>query len=196
MLSTNGRALMLATSLLTYGELANVSLAETKTVKLTVSIRGTIKPADANALQKTLSKLAGAKVKPDAVKVGEKGQFGHYFSPPFVIELQDTNKLDIGAVATAISETKTPSRSEVPPSLNLTLYSVGKINEASVMELREVLGKVNGLEPYVSGGLGAWIKSRRYWVRLEATGGAQIEFIQQALKAAQIDLKLIKPEQD
>lgn len=184
----------LLVSLAVVGCISHSHAAENKTVKVTVAIRGTASDGDAKALQATLNSLKGVRVKADAVKSGERGRFRHYFSPPFVIELTDVESMDVGGVAEAISKTKTPSRSEITPSLNLVLYSPKQqLGEEDIMALRTAVTDVTGLEPFAAGGIGAVIKDSRFWVRLEAAGGAQLRFIEKALKEAGFDYKLLKP---
>lgn len=165
-----------------------------KSVKVTVTIRGMVTEKDAEAVRASLKNVNGIKVALDEIGPGNKGRFGHYFSPPFVIEITDLNKADIGPLASVIAKTKTPSRKEVAPSLNLVLYhSEGAIREKDVADLRAALTDVNGIEAQASGGIGGSLNEGRFWARLEAAGGADLAGVVAALKKAGLKVQLEKP---
>lgn len=167
---------------------------EAEPTSITVTIRGVITETDAQHLREALRAVEGITFEKDDIQRGEKGQFGHYFSPAFVIEIADLNQVDIGALATIVAETKTPSREEVPPSLNLVLFDPdGLIDEPEVVALRQAMRNVNGVEPNVPGGIGGVLQEGRLWIRLEGAGGANLPFIQEALVEANLNLKLTKP---
>jgi hypothetical protein len=127
------------------------------------------------------------KVDPDEVLRGEKPR---YFSDPFRVEVGNTLKTGIGALAKATAEAKTPHRDDIPPRLNLVLYTDQTIDEPSVMALRAALRDVNGVLVQESGGLGGFPNRGFYWVRLEPTGGADLEEVFNAAKQA-VDVSLI-----
>ncbi len=164
---------------------------EAKPAKVTVTIRGAVTDKDAEALTGTLKKIEGVRFKAEEIQAGEPR---HYFTPPFVIEIADLNKTDLGVIAKAVAETKTPKRSEVPPSLNLVLYHPNQqFEETDVVALREALADVSGVDARGPGGTGGDRFEGRFWVRLDGSGNAKLTDIQDALKKGNLDLKLQKP---
>ena len=179
--------------------ISGTAAAAEKGVKITVTIRGAVSESDAVVLRKTLGGIKGIKgikgitVKAASIKAGKKGRFRHYFSPPFVIAIADINTTDVGAIAAKVSKAVTPSRKEITPSLNLVLFDPdGGIVEQDVVALRTAMFEVNGVEQMAAGAIGAVLKEDRYWVRLEAAGGAALADVQSVLKKHRLELKLVK----
>lgn len=170
------------------------SAQDTKPTKLTVMIRGVASDQDAEALRGAFKKLDGIKFDADAIQRGEKGKRAHYFSPPFTIEISDLSKADLGDLSKLVAETKTPSRGETPPSLNLIVYHpAGRIDEPDVVAFRAAVSDVNGTEAIQPGGVGGNVAEGWMWLRLDGTGAARLSLIQMALKKADLDLRLEKP---
>lgn len=170
------------------------SAREEKPTKLTVVIRGVVTGKDAEALRTSLGKVKGLRMNPDDIQAGEKGQFRHYFSPPFVVEISDTTTAGVGPLAAAVAKTKTPSREEIAPSLNLVLFHPeGSLEEKDIAGLRAALTNVNGVEAQAAGGIGGVPSEGRCWVRLEAAGGADLASILAALRKADLAWKLAPP---
>jgi len=160
----------------------DTSAAAEKGARITVTIRGAVSEADAVVLRKTLAGIKGITVKAESIKAGKKGRFRHYFSPPFVIAIADINKTDVGAIAAKVAQAVTPSGKEIKPSLNLVLFDGdGEIVEEDVVALRTAMFEVNGVEQMASGAIGAVPGEGRYWIRLEAAGGAALADVQSAL---------------
>ena len=182
--------------------ISGTAAAAEKGVKITVTIRGAVSESDAVVLRKTLGGIKEIKritvitvitVKAASIKAGKKGRFRHYFSPPFVIAIADINTTDVGAIAAKVSKAVTPSRKEITPSLNLVLFDPdGGIVEQDVVALRTAMFEVNGVEQMAAGAIGAVLKEDRYWVRLEAAGGAALADVQSVLKKHRLELKLVK----
>jgi hypothetical protein len=168
---------------------------DAKATQVMITLRGVATEEDAEALRTTLKKAEGIKVNDDDIQSGEKGLFGHYFSPPFVIEIADLDKADLGTIAKAVAETtKTPKRGEVPPSLNLVLFHPAlQLEEADIVALREAIAEVNGVDARTVGGVGGIPTEGRLWVRLDGSGLAKLADIQAALKRANLDLRIEKP---
>ena len=154
--------------------------AEERT-KATVLVRGAHCEACVAAVRKGLTSVKGARVDPATIRVGEKPR---YFSEPFVVEVGDTLDTGIGALAKAVAEARTPHRDDIPPRLNVVLFTERTIDEPSVMALRAALRDVNGVLVQESGGLGGFPQRGFYWVRLEPAGGADLQQVFQAAKKA------------
>ncbi len=182
------RSALLIVVLVPLGTAAVADAAEPQ--KLTVQVRGIVTEDDAAAVQVVLKGLAGIKVNPADVQRSEKPNPRHHFSAPFALELLDADQMDLGAIARAVAETKTPSRAEFPPSLNLVIFDRRAfVEEADVMMLREALGGVANA-PGTIGGVPA---EGRYWVRLAPTGEARLNDLRTALTRASLEFKLEKP---
>jgi hypothetical protein len=159
---------------------------------ITVVFRGMASEEDVAAVRKAMAKVDGIKLKTEDIQPGEKGRFGHYFSPPVVVEIADLHKTDLGAIAKAVADVKTAERKDVPPpSLNLVLFNPDlAITSDRVRTLRAALAEVAGQEGQKPGGIGGVPDERRYWVRLDDTGSARLENILAALKKADLEMKL------
>jgi hypothetical protein len=172
----------------------NALVQDAKSAKVTALLRGVVTEEDAEALRAALKKVEGIKVNANDIQSGEKGPFGHYFSPPFVIAIADLGKADLGTIAKVVAETKTPQRGEVPPSLNLVLFHPAlQVEEADIVALREAVAEVNGVDARAVGGVGGVLMEGRLWVRLDGSGVAKLADIQAALRGANLDLKQEKP---
>lgn len=173
--------------------LAPARAADPKPAKLTVTFRGTATEADAAAVRKVLAKIDGVKVNAEDVQPGEKGRFGHYFSPPVVLEIADLRATDLGHIGRAVAAIRTEPRKEVPPtSLNLVLFTPDlDITSPRVRALRAALADVPGQEGQQPGGIGGVPDERRYWVRIDAGGAAKLDDLLAALKKADIEVKLL-----
>jgi hypothetical protein len=168
--------------------------AAPKPFKVTVEIRGVVTEKDAEALRATLKAVPGIKVTLDTVGPGEKGTFGHYFSPPFMIEFTDPGKADLGVVARAVAQTKTASRGDLPPSLNLVLYSGNnKVEEPDIAAVREAVGDLNGVAARSPGGTVGNPAEGTIRIRLDDSGNATLADILAALKKADLDFRAEKP---
>jgi hypothetical protein len=163
-------------------------------VELTVSVRGVVTENDAAVLRKLLSRVSGARCSVSELQPGAKGAFGHYFSPPVSVVLDDPGKVDIGVLARAVAEAATPSRKEVPPSLNLVLYPLGfVIGESEVVALRGATSELAGSASGQPGGTGAVSADNRFWVRLDGSGTARLQEFVDAARKAKLDIYLKKP---
>ena len=165
---------------------------EPRPMKLTVVFRGMATEEDAAAVRKTMAKLAGVKVTAEDIVPGEKGKFGHYFSPPVVLEVADLNKTDVGHIGKAVAAVKTANRKDVPPpSLNLILFTPEReVNSDSVRAVRAAVIDVSGYEAPHPGGLGGVPDERRYWLRVDDSGFARLDDLTAALKKADLELLL------
>jgi len=138
------------------------------------------------AIRKKLSRVKGVKLDVSEINRGEKRR---YFSDPVEVEVGKTLDDGIGALAKATAESKSPHADDLPPRLNLVLYTDQAITEESVMALRAALREVNGVLVQESGGLGGFPKRGFYWVRLEPAGGADLaDIFRAAQKAADVTL--------
>ncbi|MBI1899763.1 MAG: hypothetical protein HYS13_01455 [Planctomycetia bacterium] len=166
---------------------------DAKSAKITVTVRGITSAEDAQAVRDALKAVEKIKFNADDVQPGEKGKRGHYFSPPFVIELSDTETTDIGAVAKAVSEAKTAKRDDLPPSLNLAPFLPGlQIQETDVSGLRAAMDGVSGVDALAAGGVGGVPGEGRLWVRLSGEGQARLTEILTAAAKVELGLKLEK----
>jgi hypothetical protein len=71
------------------------------------------------------------------------------------VTIADLNKVDVGMLAKVVAETKTASRGEVPPSLNLVLdHPRGMIEQGDITALRaaSASGSDGGREPFGDSG--------------------------------------------
>lgn len=153
-----------------------------KAVKVRVRVRGAVSDGCVKAIREALAGVPGIKVNTDEMQPGEKR---HYFSSPVVVEIADTAKTDLGAIAKAVAAAKTPHREEIPPSLNLVLFGqAGDVTEPNVMQLRAALMEVRGVEAMAPGGIGAIATENSFWARLNAE--AAFADIDRALKAANL----------
>jgi len=108
-----------------------------------------------DVLRKTLAGVKGIRFKPEDIHAGKKPK---WFSDPFMVEFlnpdRDPLKPNVGSLATVIGDARTPHRDDLPPKLNLVLYTPDDIDEPAVMALRSELMDVNGVEVLEPGGLG------------------------------------------
>jgi copper chaperone CopZ len=165
-----------------------VDLAAEEKTKATVLVRGVHCDTCVAAIRKELAAVEGVKVDTDKVLRGKKPR---YFSEPFVVEVGATLATGIGALAKATAAAKTPHKDDIPPRLNLVLYTDRTIDEPSVMALRAALRKVNGVLVQESGGLGGMPSQGFYWIRLEPAGGADLQDVFKAAKSA-TEVSLLK----
>jgi copper chaperone CopZ len=157
------------------------------TSKVTVSVRGAHCAACARAIRGQLAKFKGVKFVADDLKPGESPQ---YFSDPFEMQVGRTLDTGIGAVAKLVAAAKTPHRDDIPPRLNLVLFTDFTIDEVSVSRLREELLPINGVLVNEPGGLGGRPKDGFFWIRLEPAGGAELrEIVDGAKKAVAVRLR-------
>lgn len=165
---------------------------EPRPIKLTVVFRGMATEQDCAAVRKVMAKLEGVKLNVADIEPGEKGKFGHYFSPPVVLEVADLNKTDVGHIGKAVAGVKTTKRKDVPPpSLNLVLFTPEKeVNSDSVRAVRAAVTDVSGYEAPHPGGLGGVPDERRYWLRVDDSGFARLDDLTEALKKADLELQL------
>ncbi|HVL14520.1 MAG TPA: hypothetical protein VM529_18245 [Gemmata sp.] len=184
------RCLLFAVALLAGSDPAVAQ--DAKPATLTVVFRGMATEEDAAAVRKAVATIEGIKIQTDDIQPGEKGIFGHYFSPPVTLEIADVGKTDLGEIAKVVAGVKTAERKDVPPpSLNLVLFNPDlAVTSDRVRALRAALAEVAGQEGQKPGGIGGVPEERRYWVRLDDTGAARLENILAALKKADIDMKL------
>jgi len=182
-------ALAFAVVIVTFDTSWSDQQALQKPTKVSIIIRGAHCDPGVKILRATLGKLKGIKYRADDI---EKGSKPKYFTDPFIVEIADTRKTNIGALATVVSEAKTPHRDDVPPKDNLVLYTPDRIDEPSVMALRSSLRDVNGLEVDAPGGLGGFPKRGYYWIQLENAGGAALSDIMTAAKKSGLKLSLQK----
>lgn len=166
-----------------------------KGFKTTVMIRGVVTEKDVDALRAALKKVPAIKVNTDDLSPGEKGSFGHHFSPPFVIEFTDPRKTNLGAVAKAVAAVKTSKGRALPPSLNLVLYPAsGKVEEdGTIPAVREALGEVNGVDARSPGGTVGNVTDAFVSIRLDNSGESKLADILAALKKADLDFRVQKP---
>lgn len=165
-----------------------------KSAKVTVTISGVVDEDSAAALRKTLGKVAGIKVKLDDVVPPEQpDKAKNYFSKPFVIELPDLAKTDLGAVAKAVAQTKLPAKVARGPWLNLALWHPNNmLTESEVVALREAVADAAGVDSRGVGGTGGVSQEGRFWIRLDGSGNARLADILTALRNAKLDLRLEK----
>ena len=189
---TRTRFLFLATVMVAVAAVSAAGADEPRPMKLTVVFRGMATEEDAAAVRKAMAKLAGVKVAAADIVPGEKGKFGHYFSPPVVLEVADLNKTDVGHIGKAVAVVKTAKRKDVsPPSLNLVLFTPEKeMNGDSVRAVRAAVTDVSGYEAPHPGGLGGVPDERRYWLRVDDSGFARLDDLTASLKKADLELLL------
>ena len=130
-------------------------------VKVTVVVRGVHCDQCVNALRESLTKVKGVKFDAEQIRLGERPR---YFSEPFVVEIADAQQTSVGSLGAAVAKAKTPHREDLPPRLNLVLYTSEIIDEDSVVALRSELMNVNGLEVVQPGGLGGFPNNGYFWV--------------------------------
>ena len=171
---------ILALSILTV-HLLHPSSQAAETMKATVLVRGVHCDACVAVIRKNLASVKGVKLDVSQIQRGEKRR---YFSEPLPVEVGTTLDTGIGALAKAAAEAKTPHADDIPPRLNLVLYTEQAINEESVMAMRTALREVNGVLVQESGGLGGFPSRGFYWVRLEPAGGADLRDVFRAAKQA------------
>lgn len=168
--------------------------AQEKSVKVTVMVSAVPDEEAIKPIRDALTKLSGIKVKAEDISTVEpQDNFKNHFSKPFVIELTDPSKVDLGAVAKAIAETKVKERGQRGPWLTLVLYDPTlKVEESDVVSLREAMANVNGLDAGSAGGTGGSVSESTLWVRIDGSGGAKLSEIQAALRKAELDLRFTK----
>lgn len=180
---------LLAVALLIVSCLGSEANAE-ELRKATVLVRGAHCKECVSAIRKQLASVKGVKLDVGAISVGKKRRF---FSEPFVVEVGKTLDTGIGALAKATAEAKTPHGDDIPPRLNLVLFTDQRIDEPSVMALRAALRQVNGVLVVENGGLGGMPDRGLYWIRLEPVGGAELQDVFNAAKSA-VDVSLLDDE--
>lgn len=176
---------MFCVAVLLAGMLQSPSRAEEK-AKATVLVRGVHCEACVAAIRKSLERVKGVAVDAEMVHIGKKPR---YFTEPFPVEVGNSLETGIGALAKATAEAKTPHADDIPPRLNLVLYTEQRIDEPAVIALRAALRDVNGVLVQESGGLGGMPNRGIYWIRLEPAGGADLHTIFKAAKLA-VDVTL------
>ena len=164
--------------------------AKRKPTRVSFVMRGAHCDEDVRVLRKALRKTKDIRFKAERISAGEKPR---YMTPPFIVELLDIEKTDVGALAESISKAKTPHAKEFAPTMNLVLYSRSKIDEDSVIALRNALRNVNGVEVLEPGGSGAVPSEGYHWVQLEDAGGAALAEILSAAEKATIEVSTRKP---
>jgi len=163
-------------------------------VKLTIQLRGAVTDTDAEVLQKTLRSADGIDIGDATVERGPRGPFGHHFSPPIEIELSDPDAVDVGALAETVSAAETPSRRDVPPSLNLVIFDRrAVVDEDDIGAIREAVRGVNGIDPDGTGTIGGVPVEGTYWIRIDDSGDARIDEIVDVLREASLEYRLLKP---
>jgi hypothetical protein len=160
-----------------------------ETKKITVTIRGVVNDRCAEVLRTELGKVQGIKFDANRLSRGEGRQF---FCEPFVIEIADLQKTEIGALAQVVGQAQTPARGEMEPRLNLVMYTDERINEDLVVGLRNELANVNGALANDPGGLGGVPNQGWLWLRLDDSGGASLEFVLSAAEKANVKISLTK----
>jgi copper chaperone CopZ len=148
--------------------------------KMTVRVGGADCDGCVTAIRAALARVPGIKFNSADVRPGERPKF---FSSPFLVELADPGKTDLGAVAKAAAEANTPHKGEIPPRLYLVLF--GEVDEATVVGLRQALADVPGVDTGV-GGVGGFPQERTFWVRLDPKGQASVSDIRKAIADAGI----------
>ena len=186
-------AVAFAVAIVTFDTSWSDQKALQKPTKVSIVIRGAHCDPGVKILKSTLGKMKGIKYRADSIKKGSKPKF---FTDPFIVEIADTQKTNIGSLASVVSEAKTPHRDDFPPKVNLVLYTPDQIDEPSVMALRFSLRDVNGLEVDAPGGLGGFPKRGYYWIQLENAGGAALSDIMTAAKLSGLKLSLQKSPDD
>lgn len=163
-----------------------------KSIQVTVSARGAHCDACVEQIRKALGKLDGIKFDKDQLQPGDKRR---YFTDPFVVTIKDRTKTHVGALAEAVGKADTPHKDDVPPGINLVLFTPNRINEEAIITLRDALRKVNGVEVRedVFAGLGGIPDKGYVWIKLENAGGAALKDIVDAAKTADDMLTLLKP---
>jgi hypothetical protein len=155
-------------------------------IKVTVIVRGVLCDQCVMALRESWAEVKGIKFDAEQIRRGERPR---YFSEPFVIEVADSQQTSIGSLGAAVAKAKTPHQEDLPPRLNLVLYTSEVIDEDSVVALRSELMNVNGLEVVQPGGLGGFPNKGYFWVRLEPAGGADFnEILTSAKKAVRVSI--------
>jgi hypothetical protein len=147
--------------------------------KVTVRLGGVGCDGCVPVLREALQKAPGIKFDPAGIRVGEKPK---YFSDAIALEIADLGKTDLGALAKAVAETKTPCQKEAAPSLNLVLFGI--VDEPAVNALRAALVNVAGIDANGAGTIGGLLTEDTFWVRLNASGEARLADICDALKRA------------
>ena len=98
------------------------------------------------------------------------------------------------AVAKAVAGTKTASRGEVSPSLNLVLFSANnKVEESDISAVREAVGDLNGVAARSPGGTVGSPADGTIRVRLDDSGNVALADLLAALKKADLDFRVEKP---
>ena len=164
---------------------------KSKSIKVSVLIRGANNDESVDVLRKALSAVKGIRFKPDEIVKGKRPK---YFTEPFVVEVLEPKVNSIGELAKAVGEAKTPHREDLPPKLNLVLYTPDPIDEPSVMNLRSELMNVNGTEPLENGGLGGFPRRGFYWLQLETAGGAALKDVLDGCRRARVTVTTTKPK--
>ncbi len=91
----------------------------------------------AKKLRTALGKVPGIQFNAAAIQPGKEPR---YFSDPVVIEIADSAKTTLGALAQAAVAADTPHRDQHPPGLHLHLIGLDQVNEMAVKkeEMAEV----------------------------------------------------------
>ncbi len=179
--SRKGSKMRCAVAVLLVVLVCSVNVQAEEKTKATVLVSGVHCDACVAAIRKGLASVKGVEVDPEKVLKGEKPK---YFSEPFTVHVGSTLETGIGALAKATAEADSPHNDDLPPRLNLVLYTDRTIDESSVMALRQALREVNGVLVEESGGLGGFPNRGFYWVRLEPAGGADLQAVFEAAKQA------------
>ena len=161
---------------------AFVQEADSKKAKVVVSLFSGGGDDDVKELRSVLSKIPSIKVKPEAIAVSDIRREDKVFTKFLPLEMTDTSKTDIGAIAKAVASAATPSKDRVPPGLYLVIgYEAGG---ASNEQLRSTLENVKGVEAKHS-----FVGDINLWVSVDASGQAKIGEITKALTDVGIPLK-------
>ncbi len=168
--------------------------SELKSAKITVQISGVEDEETAAALRKSLAAVPALKLKQEDLQPADQpDRAKNFFTKPFALELTDLSKIDLGAVAKAVAQTKVPRKSERGVWLNLVLHHAGQVNEPEIVALREAVADCAGVEARARGGIGGNVQASTVWIRLDASGNAGLTDIMNAVKKAKLDLHLQKP---
>ena len=165
-----------------------------KTVKLTIVLRGADTDADIETLKKKLRSADGVRILTDDVAPGFR-KFKNRFTTPIVVQLPTVpgdNDVNVGSVATTVSEATTKNASKFAPGVNLILFTDDTLTEESISALRSSLSSVNGTEVSKPGGLGANISEGWCWIRLEDAGGAMLNDIEEKARRSGIKFRRLR----
>jgi copper chaperone CopZ len=179
-----------AIALLGIGLLGTTIAVATAATPARVNVRlgGVVCEECAKSLRAALGKVPGIRFTATEIRPGEEPK---HFTDPILIEIADTDKTDLGALAKAVAEARTPHQDKHPPSLNLTLFGV--VDEPAVSALRTALVNVPGVDANGPGGIGGILQDDTFWVRLHGSGEATLAEIRRALEAGGIRHPLERP---